>query len=194
MVGDTGYALEQAVVQPFTTYSCSHCWPYKATHIPRRKWHSIRYRFRASTPLHSHAWSHSCCPRHEFCYRKSSLAIFKECKKALSLPKSCFCRAVMAEKLDDACLRCVIHMILSKSAWIFTHYPRVSLVQKKPSRSSKWDFGIFPQRNWENFGNYFSSVNSTEFAIFWFIFIQNFDIKKMKRKHSSTEEVSSPMN
>ncbi len=41
-------------------------------------------------------------------------------------------------------------------------------------------------------GIYFSSVNSTKFAILWFTFIRNFDIKKMKRKHSSTEEVSSP--
>ncbi len=98
---------------------------------------------------------------------------------------SCFCRAVMAEKLYGACLWCVIHMILSKSARIFTHYPRVSLVQNRRG-SSKWDFAIFPQRNWENFGIYFSSVNSTKFAIFWFTFIQNFDIKKMKRKHSST--------
>jgi hypothetical protein len=50
----------------------------------------------------------------------------------------------------------------------------------------------FSARNWENFGIYFSSVNSTYFASFWFTFIQNFDIKKMKRKHSSTQEVSSP--
>jgi hypothetical protein len=40
---------------------------------------------------------------------------------------------------------------------------------------------IFPQRNWESFGIYFSSVNSRKFAILWFTFTQNFDIKKMKR-------------
>jgi hypothetical protein len=62
------------------------------------------------------------------------------------------------------------------------------LVQKRP----KFQVAIFPQRNRENFGIYFSSVNLTKFAILWFTFIQNFDIKKMKRKHSSTEEVSSP--
>ncbi len=91
-------------------------------------------------------------------------------------------RAVMAEKLYDACLWCVIHMIHSKSAWIFfTHYPRDILPQKRPSESSKWDFAIFPQRNWESFGIYFSSVNSRKFAILRFTFIQNFDIKKMKR-------------
>jgi hypothetical protein len=72
--------------------------------------------FHASIPHHSHGWFHYWCPRHEFSYKKLSFAIFKKCKKTLSLPKSCFYKVVMAEKLYDTCLWCVIDMILSKSA------------------------------------------------------------------------------
>ncbi len=46
-----------------------------------------------------------------------------------------------------------------------------------------WNFAIFWQRNWENFGNFgFYSVNLTIFSIFWVKFHQNFDITKMKKK------------
>jgi len=72
---------------------------------------------------------------------------------------------------------CVIHMILSKKCMNLHALPK-----KGPSGSSKWDFAIFPQRNWENFGIYFSSVNSTKFAIFWFTFIQKFWYQKNEKK------------
>jgi hypothetical protein len=44
----------------------------------------------------------------------------------------------------------------------------------------------FFHKEWGKILEFIFRVNSTKFAISWFTFIQNFDIKKMKRKHSST--------
>ncbi len=43
------------------------------------------------------------------------------------------------------------------------------------------DFAIFWQRNW---GIFFSSVNSTNFAVFWVKFCQNFDTQKWEKNNT----------